>query len=108
MQRFGQRDAVADGGALAVRRDDVDVAEVLDRFVEGVDAGRLDAIVVAQEDTHSLGMMAEARRDGKRGVAAAGQIPPGACARLAAARRFFHAVEKLRPFFPHCGKKFGD
>ena len=76
VQRLGQRDPVADGGAFAVGRDDVDVAQVLDRVVEGVDAGRLDAVVVAQENAHSPWMMAERRRDGKRGVAAADGTTP--------------------------------
>ena len=79
MQRLGQRDAVADGGALAVRSDYVDLAEVIDRVVEGVDAGGVDAVVVGKEDAHGLGMMAKRQRDGKRGVAAADGIRKGGC-----------------------------
>jgi hypothetical protein len=54
-----------------------DLAEVLDGAVEGVDAGGVDAVVVAEEDAHRSGMMTEPGADFKRGKRAVAQARPG-------------------------------
>ena len=44
---IGEGDGVADGALFAAWRHDMDFAEILDRFVKSGDAGRVDAVVVA-------------------------------------------------------------
>ena len=44
------RDAAADGAAVRVRGDDADVADLPQRLREGEEAGRVDAVVVGDED----------------------------------------------------------
>ena len=52
VQRFAERDSMANCRAFAVGGDDVDLAEVFDSVVKGVDASGLDAVVVGNQNSH--------------------------------------------------------
>jgi hypothetical protein len=57
VQRRVQRERIRLRAVVVFRRDDLDFAQVADRFVQRHDAGCLVAVVVGEQDLHAAGIV---------------------------------------------------